>query len=61
MTKQWTLEWLYITNVVFRIVQNHGEPSYFRRFGVAIAPLNQPLFKTVVDPLSLSDVELRED
>jgi len=25
MTKQWTTKWLYIANVVFRIVQNYGE------------------------------------
>jgi len=25
VTKQWTTTWLYIVNVVFRIVQNHGE------------------------------------
>jgi len=25
VTKQWTTKWLYITNAVFRFVQNHGE------------------------------------
>jgi len=25
VTKQWTAEWPYIANVVFRIVQNHFE------------------------------------
>jgi len=24
--------WFYIKHVVFRIVQNHGEKSYFHRF-----------------------------
>jgi len=32
VTKQWTAKWPYITKVVFRIVQNHGEKSYFCRF-----------------------------
>jgi len=32
VTKQWTEEWPYIANAVFRIVQNHGDKSYFRRF-----------------------------
>jgi len=31
VTKQWTAKWLYVTNAVFRIVQNHGGKSYFRR------------------------------
>jgi len=25
VTKQWTTEWPYIANAVFRIVKNHGE------------------------------------
>jgi len=25
VTKQWTAKWPYITNVILRIVQNHGK------------------------------------
>jgi len=32
VTKQWMTKWLYIANAVFRIVTNHDEKSYFRRF-----------------------------
>jgi len=32
VTKQFTAKWPYIANAVFRIAQNHGEKSYFRRF-----------------------------
>jgi len=32
VTKQWEETQPYIANAVFRIVQNHGEWSYFRRF-----------------------------
>jgi len=31
VTKQST-KWPYVGNAVFRIVQNHGEQSYFLRF-----------------------------
>jgi len=36
--KQWTTKWLYIANVVFRIVQNYGEKVAFIGFKGAIAP-----------------------
>ena len=41
MTKQWTTKWHYVANAVFRIVQNHGESSHFRRLwgGGAIVPI----------------------
>jgi len=32
VAKQLVAKWRYIANAVFRIVQNHGELSYFRRF-----------------------------
>jgi len=45
VTKQWTSKRPYIANAVFRIVQNHGEKSYFRRFqggDHTIAPRSAP-------------------
>jgi len=42
--KKWTANWPYIANAVFRIVQNHGERSCFRRFyGGRSRPLDPPL------------------
>jgi len=32
VTKQCTAKWPYVANVVLRIVQNHEDKSYFRRF-----------------------------
>jgi len=32
VTKQWMANWPYIAIAVFRIVQNHGEKSYFHNF-----------------------------
>jgi len=41
-TKQWTVNWPYIGNAVFRIVQNHGERSCIRRFFVGRSPQSPP-------------------
>jgi len=32
VTKQWASNWPYVANTVSRIVQNHGEKSYFLGF-----------------------------
>jgi len=46
VTKQWTAKCSNIANAVYRIVQNHGEQSYFVGFKGAIAPLDPPLGMT---------------
>ena len=42
VTKQWAAKWPYTGNAVFRIVQNHGEKSCFRRFSVGRLPQSLP-------------------
>jgi len=50
VTKQWTAKWPYNANAVSRIVQNHGEKSYFRRLSegaiVPITPWVRPCQET---------------
>ena len=42
MTKLWTTNWPYIANADFRIVKNHDECSYFRRFWRGRLPQSRP-------------------